>query len=81
MASRNASSGKPGHTTAQKKRSEPAATRARASGGGLRSTPAEAPAGRSASTGGRADRASVRSDLNSRSSNAGRQARRSERKS
>ena len=56
----------------QKTRSEPAHEKARASGGGLRSQAAEAPAGRSASTGGRADRASVRSDRNSRSSNSGR---------
>jgi len=56
----------------QKTRSEPAQEKARASGGGLRSQPADAPAGRSASTGGRADRASVRSDDNSRSSNSGR---------
>ena len=73
MASRNPASGKPSHTTAQKKRSGPASTRARAS---------EEPAGRSTSTGGRADRASVRSDQNSRSSNAGRQGpQRRERKS
>ena len=69
MASRSSSSSR---TTAQKSRSEGDKAKARASGGGLRSDPAEPPAGRSASTGGRADRASVRSDLNSRSSNSGR---------
>jgi hypothetical protein len=77
MASRSSSSssrgGQGGRTSAQKSRSEGERARARASGGGLRSQPAEPPAGRSASTGGRADRASVRSDLNSRSSNSGRQ--------
>lgn len=72
MASR--SSGKPsqgGHTTQQKQRASGERERARASGGGLRSQPAEAPAGRSASTGGRTSKAMARSDQNSRSSNAG----------
>jgi hypothetical protein len=57
----------------QKMRSEGDREKARASGGGLRQQPADAPAGRSASTGGRADRGMVRNDMNSRSSNAGRQ--------
>jgi hypothetical protein len=60
------------HRTEQKRRAESGNVKARASGGGLRNAPAEPPAGRSASTGGRADRASVRSHSNSRSSNAGR---------
>lgn len=58
--------------TEQKRRAESGNEKARASGGRLRSVPAEPPAGRSASTGGRADRASARSHANSRSSNAGR---------
>ena len=69
MASRTSS---PRHQTAQKGRSEGERAKARASGGGLREQPAEPPAGRSASTGGRATRSSVRSDMNTRSSNAGR---------
>jgi hypothetical protein len=73
MATRKTTSGgskkaSPGHVSLQKQRSEPDRERARASGGGLRSQPAEAPAGRSASTGGRASKASVRSNGNSRSS-------------
>jgi hypothetical protein len=76
MASRKpSSSSKPsqgGPTSMQKQRSEGDRAKARASGGGLRSTPAQEPAGRSASTGGRADKAAVRSHDNSRSSNAGR---------
>ena len=76
MASRSSSSAKPaqgGRATMQKQRSEGGRAKARASGGGLRGVPAEEPAGRSASTGGRADKASVRDDRNSRSSNAGKQ--------
>ena len=57
----------------QKQRSEGERAKARASGGGRKKVPADKPAGRSASTGGRADKASVRDDRNSRSSNAGRQ--------
>jgi len=68
MPSRNSSP-----TSLQKQRSEGGRAKARADGGGLRQQPAERPAGRSASTGGRADKASVRSSANSRSSNAGRQ--------
>ncbi|HEX2546799.1 MAG TPA: hypothetical protein VHL79_18090 [Ramlibacter sp.] len=55
----------------QKSRAEGEHERARASGGKLRSQPADKPAGRSASTGGRADKSSVRSSANSRSSNSG----------
>jgi hypothetical protein len=75
MASRS-SSGKPsqgGRSTMQKQRSEGDRSKARASGGGLRSVPADEPAGRSASVGGRADKSMVRDHNNSRSSNAGRQ--------
>ena len=74
MASRKSS--KPsqgGHTSLQKQRSEGDRAKARASGGGIRNTPAEPPAGRTASTGGRADKAAARDHANSRSSNAGRQ--------
>lgn len=73
MASRSSSSGgaRGGSGTAQKSRSEPGQQRARARGGDLRSVPAEKPAGRSASTGGRASKAAVRDHANSRSSNAG----------
>lgn len=76
MASRKSSRPRPsegGRATLQKQRSEGERAKARASGGGLRDVPAAAPAGRSASTGGRADRASVRDSDNSRSSNAGQQ--------
>lgn len=45
----------------------------RPSSGSLRSQPADKPAGRSASTGGRAGQGMVRSSLNSRSSNSGNQ--------
>jgi len=74
MASRSSSSrssagGGPG--TQQKKRSSGERERARASGGGLRSQPVEGPPGRSASTGGLTTRGMQKSDLNSRSSNAG----------
>jgi hypothetical protein len=58
-------------TSQQKTRSQPARERARAQGGGLRSQPADKPAGPSASTGGRATRGMVRNGMNSRSSNAG----------
>ena len=57
----------------QKSRREGEHEKARASGGGLRSQPADKPAGRSASTGGRADKALVRNSMNSRSSNSGNQ--------
>ena len=69
MATRSSSANKP--TSMQKQRAGGDASKARASGGSLRSTPADAPAGRSASTGGRADRAMVRDSRNSRSSNSG----------
>jgi len=65
-------SGKKGNpSTTQKSRAEGDAAKARAVGGGLPSQPAEKPAGRSASTGGRATKASARSSANSRSSNSG----------
>jgi hypothetical protein len=76
MASRTSSTRKPsegGRATLQKQRASGERERARASGGGLRSEPADTPAGRSASTGGRATRGMQHSDLNSRSSNAGNQ--------
>ena len=77
MASSKAKTqGKPsegGRATRQKQRSEGSREKARAAGGGLRNTPAEDPPGRSASTGGRATKSSVRDHANSRSSNAGRQ--------
>jgi len=60
-----------GRATQQKQRSEGERERGRASGGGLRNQTIEEPAGRSASTGGRATRASVRSNANSRSSKKG----------
>lgn len=60
-------------TSAQKLRSEGEHEKARAPGGGLRSQPAEKPAGPSASTGGRATASLARSSMNSRSSNSGRQ--------
>lgn len=74
MASRSSSTRKPsegGRVTQQKVRAQPEEQRARAKGGGLRSEPADKPAGPSASTGGRATRAMVRNSANSRSSNAG----------
>jgi hypothetical protein len=69
--SRKRSEGAP--TSARKLRAEGDAAKARASGGGLRSQPVDEPAGRSASTGGRADSGMVRNSQNSRSSNSGRQ--------
>ena len=63
---------KPGQSM-QKSRAEGEHQRASASSGKLRSQPADKPAGRSASTGGRADKSSVRSTANSRSSNSGKQ--------
>ncbi len=45
----------------------------RPSGGGLRNQPADKPAGRSASVGGRATKGMVRNSQNSRSSNSGNQ--------
>ena len=74
MASRTSSPGsgsRAGRTTAQKSRSQPDQQKARARGGELRSTPAEKPAGRSASTGGRAGKSALQDHANSRSSNAG----------
>lgn len=72
MASRQSS--KPsegGRATLQKQRAEGERAKARAGGGGLRDVPAAAPAGRSNSTGGRANSSSIRNSNNSRSSNAG----------
>lgn len=67
----SARSGQDRPATRRKQRAEPAQAKARAAGGGLRSTPAEDPPGRSASTGCSASRASARDHANSRSSNAG----------
>ncbi|HET8743968.1 MAG TPA: hypothetical protein VFM98_00065 [Ramlibacter sp.] len=83
MASRTPSNRKPsegGRATQQKQRASGERERARASGGGLRSQPAEAPPGRSASTGGLTTRGMLRNDANSRSSNAGNQRRQHTRK-
>ena len=60
--------------TLQKQRAEGENAKARAEGGGPRSQPAEEPPPPMASTGGRATPSNVRSSLNSRSSNSGRQA-------
>jgi hypothetical protein len=68
-ASRSEKPSQGGRATQQKQRAE--GERGRASGGGLRGQPIEEPAGRSASTGGRATRASVRGNANSRSSKKG----------
>ena len=76
MASRNTSKAKPsegGRATLQKQRASGERERARASGGGLRSQPADTPVGRSASTGGSASKGMLHNGLNSRSSNAGKQ--------
>jgi hypothetical protein len=72
MASRQPSSPKP--QARQKQRAEGDSARGRASGGGLRSQPAEGSPPPSASTGGRATKSNVRNSLNSRSSNSGQQA-------
>ena len=58
----------------QKQRAEGDRARDRASGGGLRNTPAAEPPKRMASVGGRADASDTKSSMNSRSSNSGRQA-------
>jgi hypothetical protein len=62
-----------GPMSRQKMRADGEHQRARASGGGLRSEPIDSPPGKSASTGGSASKSMVRSSLNSRSSNSGRQ--------
>ena len=76
MASRTSSKSKPsegGRATQQKQRASGEHERARASGGGLRNQPADTPVGRSASTGGSASKGMVQNDMNSRSSNGGKQ--------
>ena len=65
------------HETQQKQRAGGQGTRARAQGGKLRSQPTEGSPAPTASSGGKATERNVRSSLNSRSSNSGRQARKS----
>ena len=72
-SSRSPSAAAGRRTTAQKSRSEGERATARASGGVMLDKTSELPAGSSASTGVRAERASVRRSMNSRSSNSGRQ--------
>jgi hypothetical protein len=75
MASRTSSTrpSEGGRATQQKQRASGERERARASGGGLRSQPADTPPGRSASTGGQASKGMLQNSMDSRSSNAGQQ--------
>ena len=62
------------HETQQKQRASDEGNRGRASGGKLRSQPAEGAPPPMASTGGRATKSNTRNSMNSRSSNSGGQA-------
>jgi len=61
------------HQSEQKKRQSPSSTKARASGGELRKQATEGPPKKSLSTGGLVTKDMLKSDRNTRSSNAGRQ--------
>lgn len=61
------------HETQQKQRASEEGSRGRASGGKLRSQPAEGSPAPMASTGGLATKRNTRNSMNSRSSNSGRQ--------